>query len=193
MLGHRASTGPRAFLHWCHSLVHIQLEPWVPPCVLFGLWFSPCELWVVQLVDIVVLPIELQSPSAPSVLSLALPLGSWTQSDGWLWVSESALIWSGAGSASQGTVIPGSCQQVLLDISNSVWLWCPQMGWIPRWGSLWMAWKKTFLVSSLLDSRALHVILVNTVFWEYSWHYSLFFKNQPIYYSQRSYAVVLSH
>jgi hypothetical protein len=34
----------------------------------FGWWFSPRELWVVQLVDIVVLLMWLQSPSAPSVL-----------------------------------------------------------------------------------------------------------------------------
>ena len=35
--------------------------------------------------------------------------------------------------------MPSSCQQVLLGIRNSVWVWCLQMGWIPRWGSLWMA------------------------------------------------------
>ena len=29
----------------CHPLLHIQLEPWVPPCVLFGWWFSLRELW----------------------------------------------------------------------------------------------------------------------------------------------------
>ena len=46
---------------------------------------------------------------------------------------------SGAGIASQGTAIPGSCQQVFLGISNSVWVWCLQIGWIPRLDSLWMA------------------------------------------------------
>ena len=49
------------------------------------------------------------------------------------------LYLSGSGRASQGTAIIGSCQQVLLGISNSVWVWCLQMEWIPRWGSLWMA------------------------------------------------------
>ena len=29
----------------CHPLLHIQLEPWVPPCVLFGWCFSLRELW----------------------------------------------------------------------------------------------------------------------------------------------------
>ena len=49
------------------------------------------------------------------------------------------LYLSGSCRASQGTAIPDSCQQVLLGISNSVWILCLQRGWIPRWGSLWMA------------------------------------------------------
>ena len=28
-----------------HPLLHVQLEPWVPPCVLCGWWFSPWGLW----------------------------------------------------------------------------------------------------------------------------------------------------
>jgi hypothetical protein len=82
MLGHQVSTGPRASLpidaRQGHPLLHMQLEPWVPSCVLFGWWFSPWELCWVWLVD-VVLPMELQTPSAPSVLPLtsedaAIPL-----------------------------------------------------------------------------------------------------------------------
>ena len=46
------------------------LELWIPPCVLFGWWFSPWELWVVCLIDLVLL-MGLQSSSAPSVLPLA--------------------------------------------------------------------------------------------------------------------------
>ena len=79
-LGHPAFTGPRAsppIDAWQgHPLLHMRLEPWVPPCVLFGWWFSPWELWGVWLVDIVVLPMGLQTPSAPSVLPLTPPLGS---------------------------------------------------------------------------------------------------------------------
>ena len=52
-----------------------MVESWLPPCILFSSWISPWELWVVQFVDIVLL-MGLQSTSAPSVLSLALPLGS---------------------------------------------------------------------------------------------------------------------
>jgi hypothetical protein len=46
----------------------------MPPCIHFGWWLSLWELWVVQLLDIV-LPMGLQSPFAPSVL-LTPPLGS---------------------------------------------------------------------------------------------------------------------
>ena len=47
-LGHRTFTGPRASppndVQQGHLLLHMQLEPQVPPCVLFGWWFSPWEL-----------------------------------------------------------------------------------------------------------------------------------------------------
>jgi hypothetical protein len=47
-------------------------------CVLFGWWFSPCEIWGcggIWLVDIV-LPMRLQTPSTLTVLALTSPLGS---------------------------------------------------------------------------------------------------------------------
>jgi hypothetical protein len=84
---------------------------------------------VVLLADIV-LPRGLQSPSAPPVLPLALPL----------WFLRSApivgfeyltLYWSDEGRTSQGPVIPGSCEQVLLGVSNNVGIWCLQMGLDP--------------------------------------------------------------
>jgi hypothetical protein len=49
------------------------------------------------------------------------------------------LYFSGTGRASQETAISGSCQQALVGIHNSVWVWWLYLGWIPRWGSLWMA------------------------------------------------------
>jgi hypothetical protein len=36
-----------------HPLLHMQLEPWVPPCMLFVWWFSPWELWGYWLIHIV--------------------------------------------------------------------------------------------------------------------------------------------
>ena len=49
------------------------------------------------------------------------------------------LYWSGSGRAPRGTTILVSWQQVLLGISNSVWVYCLQIRWIPKWDSLWMA------------------------------------------------------
>jgi len=77
ILGHWAFTGPRVSplidVPQVHPLLHMQLEPWVPPCVLFGWWFSSWGYW---LVHIVVPPMGQQTPSAPLVLSLAPPLGT---------------------------------------------------------------------------------------------------------------------
>jgi hypothetical protein len=57
-----------------HPLLHMLLEPWVPPCVLFSWWFSPWQLWGYWLIHIVVLPMGLQILSAPAVLFLTPPL-----------------------------------------------------------------------------------------------------------------------
>jgi hypothetical protein len=63
-----------------------------PSCVLLGWWFSPWNLWGVWLVDIIVLSMELQTPSAPSVLSLTPPLGPHEQLNGWLQASTSVFV-----------------------------------------------------------------------------------------------------
>ena len=63
-----------------HPLQHMQLEP----CVLLCWWLSPWEHLGDWLVDIIVLPLGLQTPSAPSVLSP--PLGT-TFSVQWLAVN----------------------------------------------------------------------------------------------------------
>jgi hypothetical protein len=52
---------------------------------------------------------------------------------------HSPLYLPGTGRASQETAISGSCQQALVGICNSVWVWYLYMKWITRWGSLWMA------------------------------------------------------
>jgi hypothetical protein len=76
----------------------------------------------------------LQTPSAPWVLSLAPSLGTLlSPMDGY----EYPLLYL-SGRASQETALLGSCQQALVGIHNSVWVWWLCMGWIPRWGSLWM-------------------------------------------------------
>ena len=48
-LGNRAFTGTRASppinARKCHPLLHMQLEPWVLPCVLIVWLFNPWEHW----------------------------------------------------------------------------------------------------------------------------------------------------
>jgi hypothetical protein len=89
--GHQGPTEPRALLPLMpdkgHPLLYMYLA-WAmgPSCVLFGWWFSPWELWGVQLVDIV-LPMGLQSPPVPSVLPYLFHLGLLIQFNGWVWVS----------------------------------------------------------------------------------------------------------
>jgi hypothetical protein len=77
---HRTFTVPRASPpiddQLGHALLHILLEPQVPPCVFFDWWFSSKELWGYWLVHIDVPPMGLQTSSAPWVLSLAPSLGT---------------------------------------------------------------------------------------------------------------------
>jgi len=71
----------------------------------------------IWLVDIVVLPIVLKTPSAPSVFSLTSPLGSPCSVQ---WLAATTLICiSSALAESQETPISGSYQQALLGLSNS--------------------------------------------------------------------------
>jgi hypothetical protein len=72
-------------------LCYIFEEPWVPPCVLFGWWFTPWELWVVWLVDIVI-PMGFQTLPAPPVFPLTPPLGfHWSVQ----WLAASICIYIG--------------------------------------------------------------------------------------------------
>jgi hypothetical protein len=50
------------------------------------------------------------------------------------------LYLSGPDRAPQETAISGSCELVLLGIYHNVWVWWFYMGWIHRWGTLWMAY-----------------------------------------------------
>ena len=49
----------------------------------------------------------------------------------------------GIGMTSQERAMSVSCQQNLSGICNSVWVWWLYMGWIPRWGSLWMVFPSS--------------------------------------------------
>jgi hypothetical protein len=117
-------------------LCYMQLEPRVPLCVLFGWWFSSGGggdlsarltllffLWGCK-------PLQILQ-SFPLILPLGSPMLSLMVD-----LKHPHLYWSGSGTASQGTAIPGCCQKALLGTSNSVSVWCLHMRWIPRWGSL---------------------------------------------------------
>ena len=82
----------------------------------------PWELWELWLVDIVVLPMEMQTPSAPSGLSLTPPLGD-PMISSMVGCKHPSLYMSGSGKASQETAPSDSCQHVLLGIHNSVYIW----------------------------------------------------------------------
>ena len=97
---------------WSHGSLHVYS----------GWWFSPWEIWGFWLFDIVVLPMGLQTPSAPSVLSLnsSTRVTKLSLMDGCVHLH---LYWSSSSRASQETALSDSCQQALLGISNSVWVW----------------------------------------------------------------------
>jgi hypothetical protein len=99
----------------------LKLEPWVLPCVLFGWWFSPWELWRYWLIHIVVPPMGLQTPSALKSFSNSF-IGDRVLSP----VDDCKhplLYLSGTGRASQEIAISGSCHQAFVGIHNSVWVW----------------------------------------------------------------------
>jgi hypothetical protein len=67
---------------WSHWFLHVYS----------GWWFSLWELWGVCLVDIIVLPKGMQTPSAPSVLYITLPLGIPAQSNHCLQASSFVFV-----------------------------------------------------------------------------------------------------
>ena len=82
-----------------HPLLHIWLEPWVPPCVFFGWWFSPRDLWRYWLVHIVVPPMRMQTLQLHMSFLYLLHWGPCALTSGWF--RASTLYWSGTGGASQ--------------------------------------------------------------------------------------------
>jgi hypothetical protein len=65
---HRTRASPSIDDQVGNTFLHMQLEAWVPQHVFFGWWYG--------LVHIVVPPMELQTTSAPWVLSLVPSLGT---------------------------------------------------------------------------------------------------------------------
>ena len=163
-LGHPAFSGPRASppmdAQQGYPLLRMQLESWVPPCVLFWRWLSLWELWEYCMVHIVVPPMGPQVPSAPSVPSPTPPSRPTPtpQLSRMVGCKLPPLYLSGSGRASQGTAISGFCHQILVGNHNSVTsrFWWMYMGWILRWAvSGWY-----FLRSLIHTCVCLHVYFV---------------------------------
>jgi hypothetical protein len=114
----------------------------VSPCVLFGWWFSPWELWWIWFVGIAVLSMGLQTSSAFSVLPLTPHWCPHAQSNGWLQASTSVFVRLLKSLSGDSYIRLLSAR---IGISTNVWVWSLYMGWTMRWGSLWMVFP---LVSS---------------------------------------------
>jgi hypothetical protein len=100
----------------------MRLEPWVPPCVLFGWWFSPWELWGVLVGSYCSSSYRAANPfsflgtfSSSSIgYSLFSPMVGCELPPQYL---------SGTGRPSQETAKSGSCQQALVGFHNNVRVW----------------------------------------------------------------------
>jgi hypothetical protein len=115
---------------WSHGSLHVYslVGDLVPG--------SSGEVW---LVDIVVLPMGLQTPSAPSVFSLTPLLGS-PCSTQWTIGSICLCICQALAEPLRRQLYQAPVSKHFLAFTIVTgfggWLY---MGWIPRWGSLWMA------------------------------------------------------
>ena len=125
ILGHRIFERPRASSNTDgqlgHPLLHIQLEPQVPPCVFFDWWFSSKELWGYWLVHIGVPSMGLQSLSCPWVFLWLLHWGPYALSNGWLWASTSVFArhWQSlTGDSYIRLLSAGSCQQAFVGLDS---------------------------------------------------------------------------
>ena len=122
-LGHRAFRGPRPSppidAIQDHPLLHMQLELWVPPCVLGGLvgGLVPGSSWGYDCCfsNGVANPFSSFRPFSNSYIGVPVL----SPMDG---CEHPYLYWLGSGRASQRTAISGSCQQALLGVHNSFWV-----------------------------------------------------------------------
>jgi hypothetical protein len=103
-----------------HPVLHMWLQPWVPPCVLFDWWFSFWDIWGGGWCC--------SSFWVETPFSSSCPFSTPTIGDPELspmvGYEHPPLYVSGSGKASHETVISGSCQPALLSLHNSVWVWC---------------------------------------------------------------------
>jgi hypothetical protein len=116
-----------------HPLLHMQLEPWVWPCVFLDWWFSPRELWGYWLVHIVVPPMGLQTASAPWVVSLVPSLGTLCSIQ-WMTVSIHFCICQALGGPPRRQLYQALVSKILLasaivpGFNGCLWCESPDLG-----------------------------------------------------------------
>jgi hypothetical protein len=64
----------------------------------------------------------------------------------------------GTGIASQEISVSGSCQQNLVGICNSVWVWWLFMEWVPKWGSLWMVLPSVSALNFVSETPSMGIL-----------------------------------
>jgi hypothetical protein len=114
-LGHHTFPGPRASppiaVRQSHLLLHMYLEPWIPPGALLDWWSGFWKNWVVRPAN-VVLPMRLQPPPPFQSFCQLPDQVPWVQSDGWHQISTSALV-------SCWPNLPRNCHTRFLSVSAS--------------------------------------------------------------------------
>ena len=85
----------------------------------------------------------------------------------------------GTGIASYKTAITGSLQQNLSGICNSVCIWWLIMGWIPRWGSLWMVSPSVSAPNLVSVTPSMGILSIHTLVFLLEFH--VFCKFYPGY------------
>jgi hypothetical protein len=130
--------------HWCPTR---PSSATYAPCVVFGWWFSPWELWRYWLVHIVVPPRGLQTPSAPWVLSLAPSLGTLCSVQ-WMAVSIHLCICQALAEPLRRQLYQAPVSKLLLastivsEFDNCIWDGSPVSGWSFLQSLLWI-WNLT--------------------------------------------------
>jgi hypothetical protein len=111
----------------------MQLEPRVPPCVFFDRWFSSKELCGVLVSSYCCFSYGAANPftSLGPFFSSFIEDPVLCPMDG---CEHPLLYLPGTGRASPETAVSGSCQQNLVGIHNSDWVWWLYMEWIPQVG-----------------------------------------------------------
>ena len=124
-----------------HPLPHMQPTAMGPS--MYTLWLvvqsrGALRIWPV---DTVAPLMRLKTSSAPSLPSTVPPLGTLCSVQ--LLASSILLcicqVLAKPLRRQLYQAISGSCQQALPGIHNEVRVWWLYMGWMPKWGSLWMA------------------------------------------------------